>query len=240
MTLPSRAMPIPAPSWYEVSPIAAAPPASSFGASLSIDSYELKRVVWRPRPSRTKPPISRGGLSWSPIPVRTRTATAVRVKPAPTMARGPSRGSSREPASPAAIAAKVSGSRRRPVSSGERPRTSWRYWAAISSRPTRASMARTMHPTEVPKAGRAKSARSTSGCSRPRCRRTKTTSRTAPRTSGTRVPSSETSPLPACLTPRTTPKSPLRPAARRPRPRGPARRRWTPAAASGRRAARRA
>ncbi|KIX68938.1 hypothetical protein SF12_21460, partial [Streptomyces sp. MBRL 601] len=93
MTLPSRAMPIPAPSWYEVSPIAAAPPASSFGASLSIDSYELKRVVWRPRPSRTKPPISRGGLSWSPMPVRTRTATAVRVKPAPTMARGPSRGS---------------------------------------------------------------------------------------------------------------------------------------------------
>ncbi len=148
-------------------------------------------------------------MSLRPSAVSSTTAKAVRQNPAHTIRRGPNRRSIRAPASPAAIAAKVSGSSRSPVSSGDSPSTSCRYCAAISSRPTSASMASTMHPTEVLKAGRRNISRSTSGCVRRRCRRTNPTSRAAPSTSGTTVNRLATgSPPPSRFTPRTTPKRP--------------------------------
>ncbi len=189
--------------------MAAAPPARSAGASLSIDSYAPNRVVSRPKPSRTKPASSSGQLSSPPIAVRSTTAAAVRQKPALTMRRGPNRRSILAPARPAPIAAKVSGSSRRPVSSGDSPSTSWRYCAAISCSPTRASIASTMQPTDVLNAGRANMCRSTSGCVRRRCRRTKAASRAPPASSGSRVHTlPAVSAPPSRFTPSTTANSP--------------------------------
>ncbi len=134
---------------------------------------------------------------------------AVRVKPAETISRGPRAWSIFEPVRPAAMAENTSGSIRTPVSRGLIPRTSWRYWTAISWRPTRASMASTMQPTEVPNAGRANSRISISGCSRRRWRRTKTISSSVPRTIGPSVAGpSSADPLPMRLTPRTMPSTP--------------------------------
>ena len=183
------------------------------GASLSIDSYAPKSVVCSPKPSsdeaqRSADRAGRAGPSGS----ASSTAAAVSTKPQPTIRRGPIRRRVYEPVAPAAIAAKVSGSSRSPVSSGLRPSTSWRYWTAISSRPTRASMARTMQPTEVEKAGLANIRMSISGCARRFCRRTKSDEqRAAQRTAAPAVarPSSA-SPAPSRFTPRTTPSTPGR------------------------------
>ncbi len=107
------------------------------------------------------------------------------------------------------MAANVSGSSRSPVSSGLSSSTSCRYWTASSSSPTSASMASTMHPTEVEKAARENIRMSISGCSRRFCRRVKRTSRTTPSSSGTRDSASRSRrSAPSRLTPRTTPSTP--------------------------------
>lgn len=80
---------MPAPSWYEVSPIEAAPPALAAGASLSIDSYAANSVVWSPKPSRMKPTVSSTGRSCWPMSVSSSTAKAVSRKPSETILRGP-------------------------------------------------------------------------------------------------------------------------------------------------------
>lgn len=235
MTLPSSAIPMPAPSWYEVSPIAAAPPARSAGTSLSIDSYAPNSVDWSPNPSSTNPAVSSTGRSCWPIRVSRSTEAAVRTKPQPTIRRGPTRLRVYEPVAPAAIAAKVSGRSRRPVSSGLRSRTSWRYWTAISSRPTRASMASTMQPTAVLKAGRENIAMSINGWVRRFCLRTKSTTSAAPTSRGTSVAGSVSpSRPPIRLIPRTTPSTPAAAISAPSTSQGPSLSPGTPAAASAR------
>ena len=118
ITLPSSAIPIPAPAGT-TSPRSPPPRPPAPAGPRSASTRTPRTTSSRARsPSSTNPDSSSPVLSAPPIAVSTSTATAVSTNPPHTIRRGPNRRSRRAPASPAAIAAKVSGSSRSPVSRG--------------------------------------------------------------------------------------------------------------------------